>query len=549
MASLSQPFYESPIVDAKTSFPVGVAEEMFDDSMYGMISPDMSPKDVRRPYSQDDSSIPFDSSNSETWGEPSQLPVQISNGLDQTPAQFQTVGLAGPQQWATPAPSLLAGSPGFEWPQADSSAYAGGVAGSGTVANPMFGPPGMQHRQSYSISSLDSEPRDWSASCPNLTEPPPQTPPFGKPAIAYGRLSTASSSAAAAAALGIRFRGDGIRKKNARFDIPAEVNLDTVDRLISQASDETHIKELKQQKRLLRNRQAALDSRLRKKQHTEQLEGDMKAARMTIQQLRSELDCAKRREEAQHAEHVMLARQNAELQHLVEELKAERSREVHELEQTNATLRYQVDKYAQSSAAEAGFGGMGSPWPDFDGTTDDVLRAVAADVQTGFAAAAAATATADLATPGLSPSSSPSVSVAETASSCKGSESPFSWDVVGMCLLVGALVASRSDLMAQPAVSLNYQEQAKRLVTAAAGAPRGNEPTNDLLTGQPLFLQAAITSPTRVSRQALQQALDGLSAVTPKTKPAVSQRMLEDFKVLVTAAAASAAAQPDSLTA
>ena len=52
-------------------------------------------------------------------------------------------------------------------------------------------------------------------------------------------------------------RGDGIRKKNARFDIPPERTLNNIDQLIAQSTDETEIKELKQQKRLLRNRQAA----------------------------------------------------------------------------------------------------------------------------------------------------------------------------------------------------------------------------------------------------------------------------------------------------
>ena len=52
-------------------------------------------------------------------------------------------------------------------------------------------------------------------------------------------------------------RGDGIRKKNARFDIPPDRNLNNIDQLISQSTDEQEVKELKQQKRLLRNRQAA----------------------------------------------------------------------------------------------------------------------------------------------------------------------------------------------------------------------------------------------------------------------------------------------------
>lgn len=52
-------------------------------------------------------------------------------------------------------------------------------------------------------------------------------------------------------------RTDGIRKKNARFEIPKERNLHTIDALISASTDENEKKELKQQKRLLRNRQAA----------------------------------------------------------------------------------------------------------------------------------------------------------------------------------------------------------------------------------------------------------------------------------------------------
>ncbi len=52
-------------------------------------------------------------------------------------------------------------------------------------------------------------------------------------------------------------RRDGIRKKNARFEIPAERTLGNIDYLINQSNDDQEIKELKQQKRLLRNRQAA----------------------------------------------------------------------------------------------------------------------------------------------------------------------------------------------------------------------------------------------------------------------------------------------------
>lgn len=52
-------------------------------------------------------------------------------------------------------------------------------------------------------------------------------------------------------------RSDGIRKKNARFEIPSNRNLATIDEMIRQSTDDVEKKELKQQKRLLRNRQAA----------------------------------------------------------------------------------------------------------------------------------------------------------------------------------------------------------------------------------------------------------------------------------------------------
>ncbi|KAI1115613.1 hypothetical protein F5Y14DRAFT_117304 [Nemania sp. NC0429] len=87
------------------------------------------------------------------------------------------------------------------------------------------------------------------------------TPPRTRPSL------VAPTSGAAS-----RQRPNGLRKKSARFAIPAERNLDNIDALIAQATDDDEIRELKRVKRLLRNRQAALDSRQRKKLHTEQLE-------------------------------------------------------------------------------------------------------------------------------------------------------------------------------------------------------------------------------------------------------------------------------------
>ena len=52
-------------------------------------------------------------------------------------------------------------------------------------------------------------------------------------------------------------RADGFRKKNARFEIPKDITLQNIDTRIAHAKDDKEKKELKQQKRLLRNRQAA----------------------------------------------------------------------------------------------------------------------------------------------------------------------------------------------------------------------------------------------------------------------------------------------------
>ncbi|KAI5300006.1 hypothetical protein KEM56_002821, partial [Ascosphaera pollenicola] len=312
MASFQQTFYDSPMVDTKTAFPS--PDGMLDDSLLGMISPNMSPR--RGTFSQEGS---FEG-DSEAWAEAShdaagmnsQLPVQMPASLDQTQAHVQNMGLAH-QQWATPAPTMFGGSPQYEWHQPESVAYAGA---STDPLNSMV----MQHRPSFPMASVESEPREWSSACQVMPEHGLQSPRFNKHNVPYGR-----------AAPSMRFRGDGIRKKNARFEIPAEVNLQTVDKLINQASDDRVIKELKQQKRLLRNRQAALDSRLRKKQHTEKLEGEMKRASMTIQQIQGELERVKRLEEAQRNENVLLNRRNAEMQCHIEELKAQHRREIEEM--------------------------------------------------------------------------------------------------------------------------------------------------------------------------------------------------------------------------
>ncbi|KAH8675889.1 bZIP transcription factor [Xylariales sp. PMI_506] len=139
-------------------------------------------------------------------------------------------------------------------------------------------------------------------------------------------------------------RGDGIRKKNARFDIPAERNLNNIDHLIAQSTDEQEIKELKQQKRLLRNRQAALDSRQRKKLHTERLEDEKKQYTMVINEMEESIaDLNRKMEQLLHTNE-FLTRQLDSARMEKEELIREHTIETGELRKKVSVLTDHVKR-------------------------------------------------------------------------------------------------------------------------------------------------------------------------------------------------------------
>lgn len=104
---------------------------------------------------------------------------------------------------------------------------------------------------------------------PNYPQQDPASAVSMSPQSSQGGWASTTSSDAAETAPSLRHtrfrpatetlvvRSDGIRKKNAKFEIPKERNLHTIDALIMQSTNEDEKKELKQQKRLLRNRQAA----------------------------------------------------------------------------------------------------------------------------------------------------------------------------------------------------------------------------------------------------------------------------------------------------
>lgn len=163
-------------------------------------------------------------------------------------------------------------------------------------------------------------------------------------------------------------RGDGIRKKNARFDIPAERNLSNIDHLISQSTDEQEIKELKQQKRLLRNRQAALDSRQRKKQHTERLEDEKKHFTELIGGLEDTI--AKMESQMQK---LSMDKQNYEsyineLEQKQEEMISRHTIETGELRKKISVLTNEVHSMGRAATTAPGFPGA---FAEMDGMTMD----------------------------------------------------------------------------------------------------------------------------------------------------------------------------------
>ncbi|TLS28563.1 hypothetical protein PpBr36_00389 [Pyricularia pennisetigena] len=172
-------------------------------------------------------------------------------------------------------------------------------------------------------------------------------------------------------------KGDGVRKKNARFDIPAERNLANIDQLISQSTDEQEVKELKQQKRLLRNRQAALDSRQRKKQHTEQLEVEKKHYTAVISNLEEELEDLRLTLQQMHTERSqMMARMQA-LEFDNEELVRRNIEETGELRRQVKCLRTHIqDLEGSETSPSSGMSSMGAATSSFPGTFEGDLDGI-----------------------------------------------------------------------------------------------------------------------------------------------------------------------------
>ncbi|KAI1630269.1 hypothetical protein EDD37DRAFT_605124 [Exophiala viscosa] len=296
-------------------------------------------------------------------------------------------------------------------------------------------------------------------------------------------------------ASGLVLRSDGIRKKNAKFEIPKERNLDNIDRLIMQSTNEEEKRELKQQKRLLRNRQAALDSRQRKKNHTERLEEEKKL--MDNQKVEMEESLTQLETTINH-EREQWMHQRQQYEQFVQQLQYDRDEairtktlETAELRRQNNVLKdtirdlerqqlartYSTNTSDTFSTDFAGFRAL-----DLDDTWEDEFSLINSE---------------DLkmeepdslqrqATPRPTASSQQS-SMPNTSSVDGKDDAGFSWNTFYMCLLAGAFIVSNTGSQAaksapsaavitsnMPALSDEYRAEAGNVLNAVlATGPEG----------------------------------------------------------------------------
>ncbi|KAL1960958.1 hypothetical protein VTO42DRAFT_4846 [Malbranchea cinnamomea] len=312
----------------------------------------------------------------------------------------------------------------------------------------------------------------------------------------------------------LTMRRDGIRKKNARFDIPPERTLSNIDFLISQSTDEDEIKELKQQKRLLRNRQAALDSRQRKKVHTEQLEEDKRRSTALIKELQEVIQEMKLREAELLREKNELLERQQQLHQYIEQLHMEKEEmirshtlETGELRKKNNILREHVDKL-ELNAASSGFDYENTtmenaPWEDFCMVNEfpSFARSPSPAPENS-----------------LVPVSKKSDRSGEKQSS--QSDLGFSWNAFYMCLLFGAFIASNSTSMSTPAIpplSEEYRAESANVLKAVLASAGPSESSNAVTQNAVTTSFASSTStvlPTTISGAEMAQITSGPGSTT-----------------------------------
>ncbi|KAF7594939.1 hypothetical protein BBP40_007747 [Aspergillus hancockii] len=299
----------------------------------------------------------------------------------------------------------------------------------------------------------------------------------------------------------LSIRRDGIRKKNARFEIPAERTLSNIDQLIAQSNNEEEIKELKQQKRLLRNRQAALDSRQRKKLHTEKLEEEKKQFTQIISDLEEDLQNMRLREaELLREKSEWMAAQQEITQYIntmhmeKDEIIRVHTLETAELRKKNNILKETVEKLERQPRSSAA-PNLATDFSDFENLTMDstpwedftMVNSLSLDAE---------------------PVSSAPANEKGTERSANG-DYPFSWNAFYMCLLFGAFIASNGTSLsarAMPQLSDEYRAESANVLKAvlSSSPPELAQPLH-----QPAVSASTGPLPTTISGAEMAQMTAG----------------------------------------
>ncbi|KAL2870077.1 putative bZIP transcription factor [Aspergillus lucknowensis] len=265
-------------------------------------------------------------------------------------------------------------------------------------------------------------------------------------------------------------RRDGIRKKNARFEIPAERTLSNIDQLISQSTNEDEIKELKQQKRLLRNRQAALDSRQRKKLHTEKLEEEKKHFTQAISELEEELQNMRLREQEHLREKNEWVAAQQEIGQYINSLQMDKDEliRVHTLETADLRKKNNILKETVEKLERHARSNLATDFSDFENLTMENSQWEDFTMVNSLS----------LETEPVAPQPSQAVVVAtndKASDKSTNADCPFSWNAFYMCLLFGAFIASNSASLparSLPRLSDEYRaESANVLKAVLASSP------------------------------------------------------------------------------
>lgn len=268
MARYSQPafdFYQQhpSTLDAEqpsSSYPEDDDMSVLDDKILGATSPELTSAADHRRHSYEQGPDAYQHRDS-VWTDFSQSVSSTQSRqssqvghpfFESAPNPFMRMdglpSFAQPQQWSMPkdsgscTPSAMYEPYPPDMESTSVAPFSGGAVGPVNTVNM----PSMSYRQNMGFaptSAVPMSPQSSQGWMPGPTDMPDFSRPRHSPT--YRNSSPLS------------VRRDGIRKKNARFEIPAERTLSNIDHLIGQSTNEEEIKELKQQKRLLRNRQAA----------------------------------------------------------------------------------------------------------------------------------------------------------------------------------------------------------------------------------------------------------------------------------------------------